>query len=960
MSMTFDFTRWPHADELLDEALALPPAERDSFLRANAGGDPELLAALQAIVFESTSHDTFLRPGAVLSGPLGEEIAHAAEEAIRPSDALTPGSKIEHYEIVDILGRGGMGEVYRARDTRLNRDVALKLLPAAVAHDPNRVARFRREARTLASLNHTGIGAIYGVTGEGHLEALVLELIDGPTLAEKLQRGSLPMSEALTTGRLLAEAIEEAHATGILHRDLKPANIKVNDDGVVKILDFGLAKVLAPEPGTPDVDLTAESPALLFGTPAYMSPERIRGVAADERSDIWAFGCVLFEMLTGSRAFAGATTPEVMARVLEREPAFDLLPATTPLSIRRLLRRCLEKDPRRRLGYIGDAILEFDDAAAQPRDAVEPGSLRWKWMGLIAAALALGTAATAAFLLWPEARAPGDVSRFVIPIPAGDVPVTGFQPALALSPDGRTLVYRARRNGVTQLFRRDLQKLEAEPLPGTENATGPFFSPDGRWLGFDGDGVLKRVSMAGGPPVVVCPAPGGVTATWMGDDSIVFATNTTRVLQRVPSSGGTPVPLTTLDQRRGDTLHLLPQALPDGKTLLFTVVAGAARHVAVRLESGEGRILTEGTHARYLPGGYLLFSREGSIWATKFDVGRKQTTGAAVPMGESVHNTDSTVLHYDVGKDGSIVYLPAGVDSSVQQLVWIDRDGRSTAAHLEPGPYSRISLSPDGTRIALARREHDNTDVWIADEARRAFSRLTFEPTLETMPTWSPNGATIAFRSEREGPGIFRRDAQGAGPIERLTETDGPIHSPYSWTPDGRTLLFAIFRSFRHQSIASVTPPDRTVRVLLDGQFAQLDPQVSRNGRWIAYQSDESGRFEIYVRPYPDVESGRWRISPEGGTSPRWSPDGLELFYVDDEGLMSVPVAPGTAFTGGTPRRLFKIKPFGGRLGADFEVTPDGRRFLFLVDGPPDSPRQAQIVFVARWIEELRSRLARQ
>jgi eukaryotic-like serine/threonine-protein kinase len=470
------------------------------------------------------------------------------------------------------------------------------------------------------------------------------------------------------------------------------------------------------------------------------------------------------------------------------------------------------------------------------------------------------------------------IVRFVAPLGAGDTPVTGFQPMTALSPDGRTLVYRARRNGVVRLFRRAMHDLDPEPIPGTENATSPFFSPDGRWLGFDADGVLKRVALSGGPPVVICPAPGGVTATWTADDAIVFATNTRRVLQRVPASGGQPIALTTLDRDRGDTLHLLPQALPDRGSLLFTIVSGATRRVAVRLASGETRIIAEGTHGRYMPQGFLVFSREGSLWGATFDLSRK-TIGIAAPLLEGIEHTDNTVVHFDVSPDGSLAYLPAGeVDGSLQRPAWLDRSGKETPVDLEPRPYLRVSLAPDGARMALAIRERGNTDIWIADPGRQTISRLTTEPTIETMPTWTAAGDTVAFRSEREGPGLFRRDAQGAGPIERLTSTDGPIHSPYSWTPDGRTLLFALFRSFRNQAIASVTPPDRTIKVLLDGDFAQLDPNVAPDGKWMAYQSDESGRFEVYVRPYPAVDKGRWQISTDGGTSPRWNPDGRELF----------------------------------------------------------------------------------
>jgi serine/threonine-protein kinase len=463
--------------------------------------------------------------------------------------------------------------------------------------------------------------------------------------------------------------------------------------------------------------------------------------------------------------------------------------------------------------------------------------------------------------------------------------------------------------------------------------------------------------MAGGTPVVICPAPGGATATWLRDDTIVFATNTGRVLHRVGASGGQATPVTTLDATRGDTLHLLPHALPDGRTVLFTAAAGAARKIAaLRLDSGATALVGDGTHARYLPDGDLVFSREGALWGARFDPEALRIVGSAVPLVESVAHTDNTVFHYDVTRGGTLVYLPADRRVSQQRLVWIDRTGRRTS-ELDPGPYVRVGLSPDGHRLALAVEERENTDIWVAERARGTMSRLTTDATIDTMPVWSPDGRSVAFRSEREGPGIFRRDAQGAAPVERLTETSGPIHSPYSWTPDGRTLLLAVFRSFGHQAIASVTPPDRQIRILLDGTFAQLDPQVSPDGRWMAYQSDETGRFEVYVRPYPEVERGRWQVSTTGGASPRWNPDGRELFYFDGTHLLAVPVSPGATFTVGQPKRLFDVAPIGGRLGADYEVSPDGRRFLFIVAGPLAPAAQAQLVLVQHWREDLRARL---
>lgn len=953
--MMADLTRWPEADDLLDRALALPANERTAFVRREAA-DPGLAAALEAVLAEAERDDGFLDPVSGLSHSVAEALRNAAA-GLAP--ALAPGARIEHYEVIGAIGRGGMGEVYRARDTRLARDVALKILPDRYARDPERRARFRREARVLASLNHAAIAAIYGVAESDGIEALVLELVEGETLAERLTKGPLAIDEALTVARQLVDGIAAAHDRGILHRDLKPANVKLAAPASVKILDFGLARVLASADAVDSrTSLTTDSPHAVLGTAAYMSPEQARGRPVDERTDVWAFGCILFEMLTGSRAFGGTTVADVLAGVIEREPAFSLLPSATPPSIRRLLRRCLEKDPERRLAYIGDARLELDDATAPHAEPAAPSPAA-AWAAR-AAWLAIGVALATAVLLWRRPDPPPlVVSRLVLPLPAGDQPVTGFQPAVALSPDGALIVYRARRAGITQLFKRPLNALEPSPIPGTENATSPFFSTDGRWLGFDSDGVLKRVALAGGTPVTICSAPGGVTAAWLPDDTIVFATNTSRTLQRVAASGGTPVPITALDPTRGDTLHLLPDVPPQGHALIFTVVTGAGRQVAtLDLATGAVRTIVEGTHGRYVEAGFLVFAREGALWGSRFDTERMMLVGRPVPLEPRMANTDGTVFHFTTAAAGSLVYLPPQPSTNAQRVVWIDRQGRETAIGIAPKPYTRVSLAPDGVRLAFAIEEEGNTDIWVADPSRETMSRLTFEPTIETMPTFSPDGARVAFRSEREGPGVFQRNAQGSGSVERLTVTDGPIHSPYSWTPDGKTLLVAVFRSFRSQAIGSVTPPETSVRILLDGDFAQLDPHVSPDGRWMAYQSDETGRFEVYVRPYPSLDAGRWQVSTSGGTSPRWSPDGRELFFYDGEGLARVPIdARGETLSLGRPARLFAVKPFGGRLGPDIEVAPDGQRFLFLLPEPRSAPAPAGFVVVQNWVEELRTRL---
>jgi eukaryotic-like serine/threonine-protein kinase len=953
--MTPNFSEWPGADDVLDAALALPPEQRAAYVRRTVS-DPKLVRALEAVLAEAGEEDPFLAPGGVWSGALVNELQRDVEDA---PPALAPGFPVEHYEVVEAIGRGGMGEVYRARDTRLGRDVALKVLPSRYARDSERQARFKREARMLAALNHPGIAGIYGVAEAENVEALVLELVEGPTLAEMISRGPLLMDDVLTIAKQIVDALAAAHARGILHRDLKPANIKIAPLNTVKILDFGLARMLVPV-DQPDAaaDLTQASAHMLLGTASYMSPEQARGRGVDERTDIWAFGCVLFEMLTGMRAFAGDSVSDVLAAVIEREPAFSLLPATTPEPMRRLLRRCLDKNPERRLGFIGDARLELDDASAPALDVVDAPRRRSSGGAIVLGLTLLAAAAAVAWYYGQTSATAPQVSRLVMPLPSGDAPVTGFQPMPALAPDGRTVVYRARRAGITQLFRRDLNTLDATSIPGTEGASSPFFSPDGRWLAFDADGVLKRIAMSGGTPVIICNAPGGATAAWLDDDTIVFATNTTRVLQRVAASGGTAAPLTTLDASRGDTLHLLPQALPGGRYIIFTIVTGATRHIAV-LEpvTGAVQIIGEGTHARHVAGDIVVFARDGALWATRFDADGL-TIGPAVPLDERVANSDNTVFHYATAASGGLVYLPPQSQGSRQRLAWIDQLGRETPVSLEPRPFVRLALSPDNQRLALALDESGNSDIWIADPSRNTMSRLTFEPTIETMPAWSPDGQYVAFRSEREGPGVFRRAASGTGSVERLTATDGPIHSPYSWTPDGKSLLLAVFRSFRNQAIASVTPPDPTVRILLDGDFAQLDPHVSPDGGWLAYQSDETGRFEIYVRPYPEVDAGRWLVSTTGGTSPRWSPDGQVLFYYDGESLVRVPVTTSAAFIPGRPAPLFAVKPFGGRLGPDYEVAADGQRFLFLLPGPAAPETPTGLVVVQNWIEELRQRVA--
>ena len=973
MKDPLDLGRWPEADDLLDRALALPPDEREAFVRRATAHDRALGYALASIIREAARDDGFLEPGGALTGDFGVEVGRALD--VQPAaHILTPGSSVEHYEVIELLGRGGMGEVYRALDRRINRVVALKVLLPQFSQDPDRLARFRREAQVLAAMNHPRIASIYGLAEQDSVRALVLEYVDGVTLAERLESGPMTVTESVAIARQLAEAIEAAHEAGIIHRDLKPANIillraqgergESSDSPAVKVLDFGLGKAIAPlHHDTALHGLTGTSPGVLLGTAAYMSPEQARAEGVDERADIWAFGCIVFEMMTGARAFPGRTAAEVLGNIIEREPAFSLLPAETPASIRRLLRRSLEKHLGRRLSCMRDAILELDDATLP---ALEPVARRPPSVAAFAAAVvALGLLAA---LVLQTVRRPEPVrepvARFAVALPSGDMPAIGQQPLVALSPDGRTLVYAARRGEQTALFRRDLASLQPTLIAGSDGGTAPFFSPDGRWLGFVAAGELKRVATAGGSVQTIAPATGEVTATWMADDSIVFSTTATRVLHRVPATGGTPAALTTLNLARGERIHVLPQAVPGSPrssakarvddAVLFTIISGSDRQVAVlRRRTGETSILTTGTHARYLSSGHLLFSRDNTLWIAPFDAEGLALTGEPVPILDGVEHSADQVAHLDVGADGSMAYLPAGdYDTTARRLAWIDRNGRESAVGLEARPYVGVALSPDGSRIALAIRQQGDTDIWIATPSRQTMTQLTAEPANETLPVWSPDGQSIAFQSDRAGTDIYRRDAQGAGQSERLTQQEGSLDGPHSFTPDGRVLLFG-----QRTAIAAVTPPSSSSQTILNGPAAMLDPRVSPDGKHLAFQSAESGQFEIYLADYPPKGSRRWRVSTGGGTHPRWSHDSRELFFVDRAGLMSAPVgaplgeAPAVAASRAWTRPASVAEDV-----VDYDVAPDGKRFLVLLS--KRSPTAAPALVVVRhWLDEVTARL---
>jgi serine/threonine-protein kinase len=962
-----DLSRWPNADEILDQALERPAAERRAFVREAAGGDADLLAALDAILFEADTDDGFLAPGGAIAGALAADLAD--DPAADTSPRLAPGAVFGVYTVRDVIGQGGMGEVYRASDRRLGRDVALKVLPHRFSADPVKHARFDREARLLASLNHPHIAAIYDVEEHDGVVALVLELVDGPTLSERIADGHISLERVLVIATEIAEALAAAHARGIVHRDLKPSNVKLTATGDVKVLDFGIAKALAPDPqdgvrgsDLPTASITREQGAgEVLGTAPYVSPEHARGLQTDHRSDIWAFGCVLYELLTGVRAFDGNSTTEIIARVLERDPDFSRLPEDTPPSLRRLIVRTLRKDPARRLGCIGDAIIEIEDAraerAAGPPEPAAPARSRRGAFLAGAVALIAGLAAGAALMGWRLAPAPHEPAFLAVPVAEVDDLVAGEAPGLAISPDGQTVVYRAWRDGVIQLVRRSLVTGVSEPVPGSEDSAGPFFSPDGQWLGFSTQAQIVKIAVNGNQEVVVTPSAGGARASWGVPDAIVFSADAGRGIYVVPAAGGEPKLVATPDESAGHLSYESPDALPDGRHALVTIRLADRQQVGV-VDVGSGQVtpLTEGRQPHYAPTGHLVFARDNALWAAPFDIDALAFRSEPVPVVDDLERGAlNGTSHFDVSDGGALVYMPGRVALDLRTPVWITPEGKETVVPVEGRAYTRATLSPDGTRIALAEANPENRDIWIYDIARGTLMRLTTDPATDTAPIWSPDGRQVAFRSERDGGGLFVTAADGAGTVTKLTSSTGPArpaHTPYAFTPDGLALLFTELRSYADQGIAVVRIDEAPEsRVLIDGPYAETRPALSPDGAWLAYQSDETGRYEIYVRPYPDINRSRTQVSTRGGTSARWRADGRAIIFHDGNAMMTAPVTPGEPFGVGEAQVLFEASRYNDRLGPLYDMTPDGQRFLFLREGGPEGQvsRRDDLRLVQHW-----------
>ncbi|MCL4522996.1 MAG: protein kinase [Acidobacteria bacterium] len=916
------------------------------------------------------------------------------------------GSTVGHYRVTAKLGAGGMGEVYLAEDTKLGRQVALKVIPPAFAQDAHRMARFQREAQVLASLNHPNIATIHGLEDDGTVRALVMELVEGPTLAEKIvgaqhaapAQTGMPLDEALPIAKQIAEGLEYAHERGVIHRDLKPANVKITHDGKVKILDFGLAKALSDDSSvqdeafSPTLSAVASKTGIILGTAAYMSPEQAKGKPVDRRADIWSFGVLLYEMLTGQRLYTGETASETLAHVITKDPALDVLPVGTPRRIRRLLARCLTRDPKARLQAIGEARIAIEQVIAQPAEEIAgpeasglaaqsaPPAPAWqRALPWAVAILAVVTAALSSWAPWRPAPAlvPTPAIRMSVEMGAPASLVVDRGPSVVLSPDGTRLALVAQDAKLQrQIYVRNIDQLQATPLAGTDGARDPFFSPDGTWIAFFAGGKLKKISVQGGAAVTLCDAPAPFGGSWGENDAIVFAPDSRTALFRVSSAGGKPEPLTKLDQSKGELTHRWPQVLPGGEAVLFGLqmpvsLVDEGNIVVQSLKSGERRTVVEaGTYGRYVPSGHILYAHRGNLFAVPFDLSRLEVTGPRAPFLERV--VFASLIggaQYSFSNTGSFVYVTGESQASKSVVDWMDRAGKFQPLQSVPADYVNPRISPDGKQLSLNVIEGGSADVWVYDWARDTMTRLTFDPGNDIAQMWTPDGQRIGFASNRGGAqNLYWQRADGAGEAQRLTESKNTQFA-YSWTPDGKTLAFHEMDPVTGNDIW-VLPIDGdeksgwkpgTPQLFLKTPFAEATPFFSPDGRWLAYQSNESGRNEVYVRPFPGGD-GKWMVSSEGGILPRWLRSGKELFYLrpEDNRIMVVNYREVDGSFQADKPVLWSPGQFadlGGR--PNYDVAPDGKRFAVLrfPEGKENAEKNDKFVLILNVFEELRRRV---
>ncbi|HXQ25320.1 MAG TPA: protein kinase [Candidatus Acidoferrales bacterium] len=896
---------------------------------------------------------------------------------------LSAGTKLGPYEITGAIGAGGMGEVYRARDAKLGRDVALKVLPEAFARDVERMARFQREAKVLASLNHPNIATIHELEDSGKTHALVMELVEGPTLADRIKSGPIPINEALPIAKQMCDALEYAHERGIVHRDLKPANVKVTSGDAVKVLDFGLAKAIEGDAASidiatsPTISRMATLAGVLLGTAAYMSPEQAKGKVVDRRADIWGFGCVLFEMLTGKMAFSGESVTDTLAAVIKEEPDWSQLPAATPVRVRVLLQRCLQKDPKQRLRDIGDARISLDEVlSGAPQDASFEAAAAPRWRRMLPwtiAATAVAVAAMAVAFWAPRrtATTPAAVEpvRFQISLP--EKMTTAGTGGSALSPDGHQLAFAAAgSDGVQRLWVRALDSLEARPLPGSELPDIPipfFWSPDSRYIAFYADGKLKKTVVSGGAVEVLCDLQQtAVGGSWSPDGVIIFG-QARGGLMRVSANGGDASPVTILDSSRGENHHVFPSFLPDGRHFIYLRTSTKPGNSGVYVGSLDAKPdeqdtkLRLATHfaAAYVPSsdpysGQLLFVRDGALLSQSFDARRLALADEAVTVVDHIGAFRDHGF-FSSSANGVLVYRTGGGANS--QLRWFDRQGKVLGMALEVGPeIASLSLSSDGTRAAVGRASQGKTGLWLVDLSRGTSTRFTFGPANAFSGIWSPDGSRIIFAANSSGESdLYQKLASGVKDEELLLKSTERAF-PTSWSRDGRFVLFTV-ANLKTPANLWVLPlqGDRKPIPFLQTEFNEGDGHFSPDGHWIAYVSDESGRNEIYVQTFSPDSAGatsgagtKVLISTEGGSDPRWRGDGKELYYVSSDGtLTAVDVTTSPRFQAGVPKALFRVPPASGfPTPYSWDLAPGGKRFLF-----PAPPEQDTIPFtvVLNW-----------
>ncbi|HEV3254669.1 MAG TPA: protein kinase [Candidatus Acidoferrales bacterium] len=900
---------------------------------------------------------------------------------------LTAGTKLGPYEILAPLGAGGMGEVYRARDTRLDRTVAVKILSSHLSSDPTLRQRFDREAKAISSLNHPHICVLHDVGHQGDTDFLVMEYLEGETLATRLEKGPLPLDQVLQYGIQIADALDRAHRSGVVHRDLKPGNIMLTKSGA-KLLDFGLAKSTAPlvEGATLAAAATRTTPVTqqgtIVGTFQYMSPEQVEGLEVDARSDIFSFGAVLYEMLTGQRAFQGKSRLSVASAVVEKDPTpIAALQPLTPPALERTIQRCLAKDPEDRWQTARDVLLELKWVAeagsqagvAAPIVSHRKARERLAWVGVAAMAL-IAVAFAIAFAM--RAPKPPQPIRLTADSGADASLYTDEGPSAVLSPDSSRVAFVGTGSDLKRrIFMRSLDQLQANPLSGTEGARNPFFSPDGQWLGFFADRKLKKISVQGGAAVTLCDAANDRGGSWGEDGAIVFAPDVRVPLSKVSSSGGTPQSLTTLDQQAGEVTQRWPQVLPGGKAVLFTSSTNGNDYedseiVAYSVATGQRKTVQRGGfYGRYLPSGHIVYVHEGTLFAVPFDLKRLEVTGQPAPVLEGVMTASTNGgAQFSFSETGNLAYVAGRGGGLNLSIYWMDKDGKFTPLREIPAHYNHIRLSPDGKRLALEIQEGRRSDIWVYEWDRDTLTRLTFNGESNVSPVWTPDGQRIAYASqEKSGTfNIWWKRADGAGDAQRLTESKNNEY-PESWSPDGKTLaLHELSPSTNFDILTMLIEGNEKLgwkpgepKPFLNSPFVEVLPAFSPDGRWLAYASNESGSLEMYVRPFPGP-GGKWQISNGGGVLPTWSRNGKELFYrtLENKIFVAAYTASGDSFHAEKPQ-LWSPGQFSGGTIRNYDLAPDGKRFAVLkAPGTGEVAPVSKVTFIFNFFDELRAKIS--